>query len=314
MDIKTISVAFVAIMVGAVAFGAMLPIFQDVTATEDTFTNEGYYTMDKIDNDTERVITWSRSTPDKITIDGVDFDMSFAETNKSYTLIGSESVILRYQVDSSVKGIQVYGSEYVGFHTGSAESAGTNLTITLSSGSFTYVTDGTSPLNKTFSVGTDAYVINPSTQGQYAFVMKKSNIPAYVLADSDIRFLGVSVTGGPNGIAIYGIGNVEDGMTLSTIYKPNTITTVTYTDPVVTDSEINGYVDLYTLDKYTFTITYDANTYDATYSYFLVPSEVTAEKSIHGDDGFNTIVDLIPLVIGMGLLLIAVWWFVVRKF
>ena len=70
MDIKTISVAFVAIMVGAVAFGAMLPIFQDVTATEDTFTNEGLIRMTKLDTSSVVNASWDHTDPYNFTVNG----------------------------------------------------------------------------------------------------------------------------------------------------------------------------------------------------------------------------------------------------
>lgn len=305
MDNKLVMISIAAV-IGIIVLGSVLmPIMNDATAKEDTFTNEGYYTMDSVTDESSRIITWSKATPTKITIDGGDFDMSFAEVNRSYTLIGSESLIVRYQKDSSVTGIQLYGgSTYTSFHTGSAATAGDTITITLDAGDVTVLTDGTSPLSVTKSVGTDAYIINPTNDGDYSYVMKKADKAAFVLGDSTIKFLGVSVAAGPSGIAIYGTGSIDDGMTLSTIYKQNTITSVTYSDPVVTDEEVSGYVeDVYKLDKYNFTITYDSSTYDATYSYFLVPAEVTAERSVHFTDGQNAIFAAIPVMIILAVLL-----------
>lgn len=323
MDTKSIMAVIIGLMVSGLILVAFVPVFTEVTATEKTFTNEGYYTMDAVDESTSRVIEWDKSTPNTITIDGEPYDMSWTDLAKSYTLIGSEEVILRYEHNlNNTAGLQMFsttaGSTYVSFHSGTASDAGTKVTVTLGSGAITFVSNGTEPLNKTVSdIGQDAYVINPDNTGEFSFIMKKANEPAYLLGDSTIRFIGVSVSSGPSGIAIYGIGSIEDGMTLSTVYNSATVSDVTYSDPVPTYTEVSGYEDLYLLDKYEFTISYSDNgtpkTFNATYSYFIIPNEVTAEKSVHGDEVFNNIIDLIPLLAGVGLLMAGLYYFISRK-
>ena len=292
MENKFIALA-VGLTVGVIMLSGFLwPVVSDATATATTFANEGYYTMDEVTNDTVTTIEWEKANPDTLIVDDVPFDMSFAETNKSYTIIGSDSMILRYLKDTTNRGVMIFSNDpnaaYVSFHTGTAATSGDKVTITLSNNSVTFITDGTTPINKTVAdIGDDAYVINPTGTGNYSVVMKKADIPAYVLGDSTIRFMGVSVAGGPGGIALYGIGTLDDGIEISTIYTNNTTTDVSYSDPEPTDTEISGYDSLYSLDKYTFTISYTDNgtpkTFDATYSYFLIPNEVTAEKSWHLD-------------------------------
>lgn len=317
MDVKAFPALIVGVVVALVLAGAVLPVFAETTSAETTFKNEGYYTMDPITNDTNRVITWEKATPNKITIDGVDFDMSFTETNKSYTLIGSDSLVVRYQKETSITGIQMYsnttGSTYVSFHSNTATETGDKITITATSSTVTALTNGTTPINKTANIGNDGYIINGDNTGAYSLVMKKADTPAYVLGDSEIKFIGVSVTAGPNGIALYGTGTFDDGITLSTIYKPDSVTSVTYSDPVPTYTEITAYEGLYTLDKYNFTITYDTSTFNATYSYFIVPSEVTAEKSVHPDGALSVMLNVLPLLAIAGLVTGAVVWFIVRK-
>lgn len=314
MDLRKNIMMIVSLMVAViVALSVLVPVIQDTSASEDTFTNEGYYTMDKTDDTTSKTIVWTKAEPTKITIDGTDFDMSFAGTNMSYTLIGSENLIVRYQKDSTVTGIQAFsgGSTYTSMHTGSSEDLGDTITLTIDNGAVTFATNGTTPINKDLgSIGNDCYSINGFGTGDYSFIMKKANTPAYVLDDSEIKFLGVSVaTGGPTGIALYGTGTIADGITVSTVYKPNTITTVSYSDPVATYTEVNGYVDdLYKLDKYNFTITYDASTYDATYSYFIVPAEVTAERSVHVSTVEASLLGIIPLLVIIGIVIGTVWF------
>lgn len=307
MEMKIPAIAITAVVVVIVLAGVLMPVLDDATATETTFTNEGYYTLDKVDGTTTRVITWERANPNQIKINGEILDMSFAEVNKSYTLIGSDTLVVRYMKDNSTTGIQAFSdTTYVSFHLQTDVSAGDVATITISEGAVTFVSDGTSALNRNLgSIGTDCYSINANGTGEYS-VMKKSDVPAYVFGDSEIKLIGVSVAGGPSGIALYGSGTLDDGMTISTIYKPNTVTTVTYSDAISTDSEVSGYDDLYKIEKYEFTITYDTSSYDAVYSYFIVPSEVTAEKSVHFTDNQNMIFAAIPIMVIVALLIAVV--------
>ena len=199
-----------------------------------------------------------------------------------------------------------------------AAEAGDKATITLASGTVNFASNGTSPLNRTVTdIGDDAYIINADNSGEFTVVMKKANTQAYVLNDSVIRFMGVSVAAGPNGIALYGIGSLDDGMTLSTIYTNTTVSDVTYSDPVPTDTAVNGFNDLYSLDKYTFTISYSDNgtpkTFDATYSYFLVPAEVTAERTQHLDEAEIALVNALPILIIIGLVLTGVGAIFIRN-
>lgn len=292
-------VMIVALVIGLIlTFTAVMPLVSDYSEAK-TFKNEGYYTMDQLDDNTSRVIKWSKTTLNIINVDGKDIDMSsFVDLGKSYTLIGSEKVVIRYEKDSAtfagIQGYYVGSGGYVAFHSNTAAETGTEVTITVSSGSISVVSNGTTPISVTISdIGEDGYIINPEGTGTYA-IMKKANVPAYVLGDSDIRLIGVSVGAGPNGIALYGSGSIDDGITISTIYKPNTITTVTYSEPEVTDTEISGYTkDVYSLEKYTFTITYDANTYDATYSYFIVPASITVDPD--NPTVYKNLVSVLPL-------------------
>lgn len=299
MDIKTISVAFVAIMVGAVAFGAMLPIFQDVTATEDTFTNEGYFFLDKFED--EYTFYWDSATPDTFTVNG---ETVTYHNNSGFavSLVLGQNFAVRFPNGNT--NVSFYGAgTYV-----STNAEKPTFTLTYSSGSVTATN------------GTDTKVINSVTEvfglvekGNY--VMKKSTSSAYlnsgseVIADSEIYASGQTFNGS-NYVWWHLQGTIDD------MEYPDTFNnTLTVTNEVIHGDYDTKHNDLYILDNLTFTVTTsNAVVYNVTASYFVVPYEVTADRTIQGGDGFNTIVNLIPLVIGMGLLLIAVWWFVVRKF
>lgn len=304
MDIKTISVAFVAIMVGAVAFGAMLPIFQDVTATEDTFTNEGLYHLEKITSSSEFTIVWDYTNPNQVTVN--DEVVTLAQGGFPLTILFTDDIMVRvnYNTDCNVFG----ATDDLGANTliGASVSGENNLSIVASSGTIT-VDNGTD--SKTYPV-TDGMRV--SKNGPY--VMKNTTTQAYVNGDSvfytagyTFRALNVQYT---NFVGIFE-GSIDDGVT--------TISQVpsTYTLSNLAMSYTNGpsgYTNFYKLTGFTYSVTDGENTGTLSYSQIIVPEKVNAERAIHGDSGFNTIVNLIPLVIGMGLLLIAVWWFVVRKF
>ena len=313
MDIKTISVAFVAIMVGAVAFGAMLPIFQDVTATEDTFTNDGYFRMTKItDTDDDVTVTWDYTKPYIFTVNGVDNTVPTGVTSGNvfpYTLMCSDTWALRFSVTDSgaTISLQLYGSgaDYIWYIN---STSGYNVTCTFESGTFSISREGGAVTTQSY---TTAYVIDNT--GDY--VLKKGNSPAYLHKDSVIYSVGRSygTFGGTSTFMNVNVqATIEDGATISLIYPTSGYTV---TNETIHYSKVTSSEDLYKFSNITFDVVDgSSNTYSAVYGQVIVPYQVTAERTAQGGDGFNTIVDLIPLVIGMGLLLIAVWWFVVRKF
>ena len=297
----------VGVVVGALMLSAILiPTINSATTTERTFTNDGYYTMNQLDTATEATITWEKSNIDIVNVNGIDVDMSdFVGTNHtSFTLIGGESIVVRYEKTSTTfAGIQAYGSNgvYASFHSNTATETGNKITITVSEGTVNVLTDGSTPLTRTFT-NVSGYIINPDGTGDYA-IMKRADIPAYVHGDSEIRLIGVSVSAGPNAIALYGAGTLNDGITLTTIYQPSNVTTVTYSEAVATDSTVSGYEDLYKLEKYEFTINYDENSYNATYSYFIVPVSITAELTGHASEDEIKILEVIPMLVTVGLIL-----------
>ena len=96
MDIKAISVALVAIMVGAVAFGAILPTFQDVTATETTFINEGYFYMTEYETTDSINLYWDADNPTKLTVNSVVYDLPTVDSgNTTYTVLATDNWIVR---------------------------------------------------------------------------------------------------------------------------------------------------------------------------------------------------------------------------
>lgn len=303
IDIKKLMTAIIGAAVGLIILASLLvPVLSIYTKTTDTFTNESYYCMDKIGNSTDITITWKIADPSVVNVNGTNIDMSGFPTGRGYTLVGSDSLIVRYTVvGGGVVYIEMLGDYYTQIN--STVSDATKATITVSGMTVTYLDDRTSPVTHTYNITGDSYCIIPG-DGPYTEIMKDGSVPAYVLADTEIYLIGTTLAN-PT-IGVYGYGSIDDGITLETAYKPNSVTTVSYSNVVTTATAVNNYKDLYSLEKFEFTIDYDGNTMDSTYTYFVVPAKVTAERAYHFNateiDLLNIAPMLLIIAIALGLL------------
>ena len=89
--------------------------------------------------------------------------------------------------------------------------------------------------------------------------------------------------------------------------------TVTFSNEEIVKAPVKNHNNLYLLDKITFTATGSNGDTAVTYSYFLVPYEVTAERTISMDGPLGVLVGVIPLLMVAGLVTGAVVWFINRK-
>lgn len=318
MDIKTISVALAIVTVSAVIFGALLPMFQDVTATEDTFTNEGYYRMDKItssDSDTLTIL-WDHTNPYGVTVNNTFVPINI---DGMVSVLADTNFTVRLNKTSTTNmAIQWYST------TGGAFSAdvlsGTDMTIICENGTAT-ATRGEDSRTGNYDV-----LYYPSINGPY--VMKGANDVAYMIGDSVIFACGTSQIrksdGGLIGSQALGVeidGTIADGVSIS-VWRDLSDATTINTDSIVLDySEVSNYQSLYKLSKITFDAIYTETIDDApvsvnnpiTYSYFIVPYEVTAERSVTVDGPTGAVIDLIPLIVALSIVILAVGWFITRK-
>ena len=280
-----------------------MPVLDDATATEDTFTNEGYYFMDKISaNDTtEHRIEWSSSSASTITVDGKDVDVSkwglsgFA----SVSIFATETDIVRVGVSNtgaSITWIQIRGS------TVAYAGASASFDATISAGTASIHLD--SELSNRSLTYTDAYMIKADA-GSY--VMKKSNESAYMNADSEIYSLGYTTIdyGGGSDNTILKVAGDLDSVEISAVLQ-STENEITFSDTVIHAETVSGHEDLYLFDKITFVATENNTNNDCTYSYVIVPYEVTAEKSVHFTDNQNAIFAAIPIMVIVALLIAVV--------
>ena len=287
----------VMVAVGVLIFSALLvPIINDATTTEKTFVNDEYYiTMDKLDSASEHTITWEKDTNTKITVDGKVIEPDW----NSITIVAEENNLIRCS-----KGTVGYYLNFVGedVPTGYGSSNDKSVSVTIANGSITF--SGVTSLDTTYSATsafTSGYVINPDDTGDYQYIMKESAANAYVLGDSEIYGIGYSSIGGAWNNIFSVSGNIDDGINV-TLVSTTLEGDITLSDPTVTYSEVAGYDDLYQFEKVQFTATYNNTNYPLTYSFVIVPAEVTAELAIHPDSATNSILGIIPLIVIVGLI------------
>ena len=315
MEKMNVLTLIITLVVGVILTGALLgPVISDATTTEKTFENNGYYPLTKVDENTEATIVWDTADPEAFTINDVRIDFP---TTGRLTILGSDSICMRYNTASNTHQIQVFGS-YSGVQDYKAltESAGGTLTAVISGGVVTVTVGTDSP--KSFDLGNDAYLLAPNNvNADYVAVMKITTEKAYLLGDSEVVICGISVSNNQSqAIGVFGKGNMTDGIQFDTFFEGSSYSGagVTFTDVTTYSEEINGYKDLYALEKYTATINYgNDQTSAATYSYFIVPSEVVAEKSVHLTPGQISLMGAIPVMVIVALLMVAVGAIALRR-
>lgn len=311
MNTGQMATILVSVLVCGVLIAGMLPIFGNVSASEDTFTNDEYFiTMDKIDASSEHIIEWTKDTSTKITVDGVDVFPNWS----SITIVAEEDNLIRCS-KSATPGSNEYYLNFVGADrpVGAGSISDKSVTILISEGviTFTGVTsaDATYSFTSTFSTG---YVINPNDDGEYQYVMKTPDAKAYVLGDSEIYGIGYSVVGGAWQNIFVISGTIDDGLDVTLV--STTLEDAPTVDNIETYStEINGYNDLYQFEKVTFDAEYNDATTTLTYSYVIVPSEVSAERTVHMTDVMSTIIQLVPLLAVVGLVLATIGYVLYKR-
>ena len=300
----------VTLTVGIILAGSLLmPIITDTTATEDTFVNDGYFRMSSItsDDETEYTLNWNVTTPNTIVVNDVPVAMNLTGAPNQVTVVFDNDWMFRANISNGA-------ITYISYITNSGGSTVANSTmeITLSGGSMS-VTMDTTPKTEDYTV---AYI--PDAKGEY--VMKNSNSTAYVLADSNLIAFGMSKVNTSGTQSERGVtfnGDIADGVTPS-IWRPPTDTTSTITDVAINATENSNHIGLYDLTNVTMVFHYvnnDESVTDTTltYSYFLVPAEVTAERSQHLDAGEIALMNVIPVIVIIGLVLAGVGAIFIRN-
>lgn len=276
-------------MIGVLLLASLaLPLLTEAASANSTFTNDGYFKMTKYGTTDEITIIFDSTDSSHLTVNDELVTLpDLADIGLNVSLIASEIFCLRYNTNST---FQCFSG-----NSNTGVSVGEDWSFTATGGTATF-TNTTTNDSRTITYD-NLYIIN--NDGDW--VMKKSTVPAYVNDDS--FFMGVGLTAGSSAIGIVGLnvsGSIEDGATI-TAWRG---TGLTFTDIEIDESSVNSHINLYKLNKVTFTATdADNDTLDITYSYFIVPYQVTAEKATHLDNTESTLIDLIPLLLAVALVL-----------
>lgn len=276
-------------MVCGVLIAGMLPIFGDVSASEDTLKNDGYFYVDEFE---EFTFSWDYDNPTVFIVN--DENVIFSnDTGLTVSVIAGNNFAVRYTANGLTCNFYGGGS-YI-----TADATNKTLTCSLSEGSFS-VSNGVS--NKTMTGVTKCYVI----QSEGPYVMKKSTSPAYMNEDSILFASGLTYSGNT-----YIFSNIVGTIDDATV-------TVIASDPVVSDQSVNytevtSHIDLYSLADITYKVTNNNVVYNVTYSYFVVPAEVTAERTAHMTDVMSTIIQLVPLLAVVGLVLATIGYILYKR-
>lgn len=282
---------FIGLMVGLtvgvlMVSGFLWPIVSDATATETTFTNEGYFRLAEIDATGSHEINWTYEKPNVVTVDGQDVTINYAVPNGQITVIADSNWIARMFLDGTgtVSSFAVVGAS--GGTAGASVADSATASIELNEGAMT-ATIGSTSRNGTY---TQAWI--PSNTG--AFVMKAPDEIAKINGDSKIVAYGLTrvrtasgAISGPPGFGISMIGTYNDGVETA-IWRG---TEMTLSNPIIHATRNNAYEDIFELDKVTATGTYSEVVDEQTvtteseivYNQIIVPYQVTSEKSWHLD-------------------------------
>lgn len=293
----------VSLMVAVIiALAVLVPVIQDTSASEDTLKNTGIFNAKSLTETSETTLMFDHTNPNILTVDGVDIDMSNTVSPYSQvTVIFTNDWFARYILGNQAIAVYKCGTNSANAIGGGSVSSGNDLSISISNGSAT-ITFGETTL--TYDVSGDGAIISP-TEADY--VIKKASDTAYVNSDSIVygagrtdRALGQSSTSF-NAILK---ASIDDGVT-PIAYSPQYNFSETQS---VNYSEVESHVDLYSLTGFTFNLTAQDVEYPINYNQIFVPTEVTAERTVHVTPIEASLLGIIPLLVVIGIVIGAVWF------
>lgn len=291
MEMKMPAIAITAVVVITVLAGVLMPVLNDVTDTDNTFTNEGLWRMAPLES-------------------GDDY--TYVEPNWTYDETALTSV---YRTGSNA----LLGESWCVRANGQYRSAsGSGNLVNVAFATTDTITITGSGINGANVQNLPGF----GARDNGSYLMTAYDKPVYVLADSPIYATGVSSVDGVSMI-IHIEGNMEDGLTITAYSQfnansnpyPNTISDVVFSNVSVNAESVNGYKDLYILNGITADMTFTNTTSDSvvseksgsvSYSSYVVPYEVTAEKAVHFTDNQNAIFAAIPILVIVALLIAVV--------
>ena len=301
----------ITLVVGIILAGSVLmPVLNDATKTTGTISNDGYFRMQKITDEDETVytLTWDR-TSDKVLLNGTEIEMSGKST---YSSLGGVSIAMTdNSVSRYVPALRI--QTWISGVGGSMGYSSTTMEIEFNQGTLTITADEGLE-TEAVKTTTYEYAYFASNTGNY--VMKDKDQKAAVFADSEIYAMGVtninnSTAPGTPILSVLKMTGDASSVEFSAIYGLSG--TPTFSDVEIIKTENSKYVGVYDLDKVTATVTYDSADTAITYSYFVVPYQVTAELSEHLSAGEIALMNAIPVMVIVALLMAAVGAIFIRN-
>lgn len=287
MEMKIVGVVLAAFVSLVVLASVLVPVLDDATDTDDMFTNTGSGQYRLIKSDESYSLVWNPSTPTKLTIN--DTEVNGVPGND---LLAMGDFTVRIQPSSSGYA-QYVATDDVGLTVNASDNK--TFTLTYEDGTIT-VTNGTTTKTR----DTDGFYALVPENGTHT--MKATNATAYLNATDPLLVIGLTQVG-----TQWNTGYMVDG-TITDYDVEQWTGTTSYTPSNIADdsTKVDGYVDLYTIKAFTWTVDNNGTTQNVTYSYFLVPIEVTAEKAEHLTNGQIELLEVIPVLIIVAILLAVV--------
>lgn len=300
MDLNDIvKIVMFAIVTLIVTSTILVPIVSSATADSDTFTNDGYYTMDVVTDNYS--MEWSASDKTHLIVNDTSYDLGNIVAGKELTIVATQDMILRllHTTANDTYRFTSYGGE-TGYWGINSTDPVNEFSLNVADGTISveYTTSGGTN-TKTYPVAPEIYALNPTDSGDYT--MKSSTSSAYVLESSSIIILAGNTIVGADDVSLLAKGNVNN---LEFVVINGNNVNPTFTNIVATYSESDNHVDLIELEKINFTISTDiVEALNAEYSYFLVPTEVTADRTSSLSNVMATILNVIPLIVGISIII-----------
>lgn len=282
------------LVVGIILAGSVLvPVLNDATETEKTYTNSGYWYMSSDDSEPHTFefvsgFTWI--------IDGAEYNTSTEDPHQLKTLISTGDMVMSNNgwANGNTSGFMtgtptfakftIYNGNISGEYQNTSQTAHQTIDYHYDSIYFAQLTSDDNTLTK-YNIG-NIYLKNDSEIICNGF-SKINNITVLIKIEGTITNLELT---------IYDLHNGSD---LTDTYEITDLTV----NKVETDCK-----DLFKVSSITFTATPTGGETgtEVTYSSFIVPSEVTGELKEHLTLGQIALMGAIPVLVIVALLVVAV--------
>lgn len=293
MEIGKLPMAIVGITIAVIVCAVILiPVVQDATATNDTFVNKGYFYVDSIEDGD----SWNYHFEDGVlTINGVQAPTPSDNTYPDgLTIFFTEHITARFNTSGKI------------VIKGQTNSTCEGIDLTISNGTITGTyTHGGTVTNANNWQYTKFVGMSTSVEDR---VMSQP-VPQYLHKDSLIDTTGFTYSSKLSSYYVVSVtGSIDDGITINMFSQgdgsPILQTTVSNIQMDYTQS--NTHDDLYILNKITFDLTKDGVTDTATYTIYTVPASVTADRLVQIDSTTAQLINVIPLLVIIGIVMLAV--------